>query len=131
MAKIERDIIEILKNELEFTNEGTNYSQWVLGVNIKRTDEKDKATGNPTYITRVVLKTSESPYVDGMDIAFTVTDGDVTMDANYYEETPELLGGTVEDSIEWLMKVNGIYYLQLDNPFAKIESNKVDDKDDN
>ncbi|WFA09517.1 hypothetical protein [Tissierella sp. Yu-01] len=121
MAKIEKAIIKILKEELEFTNKGTNYSQWVLGVNINKISAKDKVTGNPIYIARVVVKTSDSPYVDGMDIVFMAPEEDIIIEAKYYEKTPEFQGGTVEDSIEWLMKMNGIYYLQLDNPFEKAD----------
>lgn len=118
MTKIKDSIVEILKQELEHQEEDSNYSQWVMGVSII----EDRATNNiaekPIYIARVIVKTSESPYVDGMDISFMIPKEDVIIEANYYENTPEFQGGTEEDSLKWL-GIEDIYYLQLDNPFLK------------
>jgi len=119
MQKIEDAIVEILKQELEYTESNINYSQWVLGVSIKKDRSKDRTIGSPTYIARVAVKTSESPYVDGMDVLFTMPEDDVIIQANYYENTPEFQGGTVESSLIWLKVLEEIYYLQLNNPYEK------------
>lgn len=119
MQKIEDAIVEILKEELEYTESNINYSQWVLGVSIKKDRSKDRVIGSPVYIARVAVKTSESPYVDGMDVLFTMPEDDVIIQANYYENTPEFQGGTVESSLIWLKVLEEIHYLQLNNPYEK------------
>lgn len=124
-------ILDILKEELEFTNEDINYSQQVLGVSIRKERGKDRVIGKPIYTARVVVKTSESPYVDGMDIIFMSPEDEVIIEANYYENTPEYQGGSVVDSLNWLRILEDIYYLQLENPFAKNDPNKVDGNNDN
>lgn len=118
MRKIKDMIVEVLKEELEHHDADTNYSQWVLGVSIKKERTNDSIVGNPMYLARVVVKTSDSPYVDGMDITFMVPEDDVIIEAKYFENTPEFQGGTEEDSLRWI-GLDEIYYLQLDNPFPK------------
>lgn len=111
---IEEKILEILKEELEYNDQENQYSQWILGISIGKSNTKD------IYTARVVVKTSESIYVDGMDIIFKVVDEKVQIDPNYYENTPECQGGTIKDSIRWLRENGKIYYLQLENPHLKI-----------
>ena len=115
MKKIQDAITEILKAELAYTDTDNNYSQWVLGVSVK----KDRTLGSPTYLARVVVKTNESPFVDGMEVLFMVPEDDVIIEANYYEKTPDFQGGSVESSLKWLAGLEDIYYLQLDDPGAK------------
>ena len=119
MKKIQDAITEILKTELEYADKDCGYSQWVLGVSIKKDRSKHRIIGSPTYIARVVVKTNESPFVDGMDVLFTLPEDDVIIELNYYENTPEFQGGSVESSLKWLAKLEDIYYLQLDDPGAK------------
>lgn len=108
MIKIQDSIVEILRQELEYKDEAS-YSQWILGVSIKKDIGKDRIIGSPTYIARVVVKTSESQYVDGMDISFMVPEDDVIIEANYYENTPDFHGGMVEDSLRWLKQLEDKY----------------------
>ena len=63
---------------------------------------------------RVVVKTSDSEYVDGMDIAFSL---DPIIDPNYYQNSPDYHGGSIEDSQPWLKKHGKVILEQKDNPF--------------
>lgn len=118
MSKIKDSIVKILRQEMEHQEDDTDYSQWVMGVSIKEVKGNDSLVDKPIYLARVVVKTSESPYVDGMDISFMMQNDDVIIEANWYANTPEYQGGSEEDSIKWL-GIEDIYYLQLDNPFTK------------
>ena len=80
-------IITQLKNALERQEPGTNDHQWIMGISIN--DDRKQCV-----IVRVVLKTNESPYVDGMDILFDKTNDQLTMDPNYYRNSPDFMGGT-------------------------------------
>lgn len=94
MKKIKISILETLKKELEHLEPNSNYSQWILGVSIRKERGAERDVGKPGYTARVVVKTSSSPYVDGMDISFTVPQDDVVIDPDYFENTPELQGST-------------------------------------
>ena len=112
--KVKDSILEILKKELEYQKEG--YSQWVMGVSIIK--EKETAPANiPRYVARVIVLTSESPYVDGMDIVFTNSNDNVDIDHNYYENTPEFQGGTQLDALRWLRELGEEVYTQIENPY--------------
>lgn len=114
--KIKDQIVEILKQKLQQDEDG--YNQWVMGVSIKKNRTKGKLIENPNYTVRVVVKTNESIYVDGMDIEFTVVDRKALIDELYYENTPDLIGSPVRDSIKWLLELNQeIYYIQQLNPY--------------
>ena len=110
-------IVEILKEELEVTDVANDYNQWVLGVSIREERNKSKVLKNPYYTVRVVVKTSDSSYVDGMDIAFWVADGKVQIDPEYFENWPDLQGGTVIGAINWLEQLGDFYYLKLANQY--------------
>lgn len=62
------------------------------------------------FTARAVLQTSESRYVDGMDIIFTLEDGEFEMDPLFYENTPEYQGGEVDDALMWLEQNGEIVY---------------------
>ena len=110
-------IVEILKEELEVTDVAKNYSQWVLGVSIREESSKSKVLESHFYTARVVVKTSDSIYVDGMDIAFWVEKGGVQIDPEYFENGPDFEGGTVTGAFNWLEELGNIQYLRLANPF--------------
>lgn len=116
MKSITDSIIEILKQELEQNNSSDNYSQWIVGVSIRKERGKDRIIGKPVYITRVVFKTSES-HIEGMDIAFMAPEDDVIIEANYLENTTKFQCETLEDAIKWLEQSGEIHYLQLTNPY--------------
>ena len=63
---------------------------------------------------RVVVKTSDSEYVDGMDIAFSL---EPIIDPNYYQNSPDYHGGSIEDSQPWLKKHGKVILEKMDNPF--------------
>ena len=112
--KVKDSILEILKKELEYQKEG--YSQWVMGVSIIK--EKETAAANiARYVARVIVLTSESPYVDGMQINFMMLEEDVIIGANYYENTPEFQGGTQLDALRWLRELGEEVYTQIENPY--------------
>ena len=112
--KVKDSILEILKKELEYQKEG--YSQWVMGVSIIK--EKETAAANiARYVARVIVLTSESPYVDGMQINFMMLEEDVIIGANYYENTPECQGGTQLDALRWLRELGEEVYTQIENPY--------------
>lgn len=64
---------------------------------------------------RVVVKTSESPYVDGMDIPFAMIEGELEIYPLFYENSPDLMGSPELDSIKFLSKLGEIIYLHLEN----------------
>jgi len=68
-----------------------------------------------TLTARVVVKTNESDLVDGMDISFTL---EPIIDPSYYENSPDYMGGTIEDSVHWLKHHGKIVLEQLDDPFV-------------
>ena len=114
--KVKDSILEILKKELEYQKEG--YSQWVMGVSIIK--EKETAAANiARYVARVIVLTSESPYVDGMQINFMMLEEDVIIGANYYENTPEFQGGTQLDALRWLRELGEEVYTQIENPYIQ------------
>ncbi|OXS24855.1 MAG: hypothetical protein BI182_11850 [Acetobacterium sp. MES1] len=104
-------IITQLKNALERQEPGTNDHQWIMGISIN--DDRKQCA-----IVRVVLKTNGSPYVDGMDILFDKTRDQLTMDTNYYQNSPDFMGGTVTDSFKWLRCHGDLIYQQMDDPYA-------------
>lgn len=104
------EIISQLKEQLERHDSNENYSQWILGISIN--DHRKQCV-----VARVVIKTNESPYVDGMDILFDRMDDQLTMDSKYYENSPDFMGGTVEDSFKWLQRQGDLIYQQMDDPF--------------
>ena len=69
------------------------------------------------YTARTLIKTSESPYVDGMQINFMMLEEDVIIGANYYENTPEFQGGTQLDALRWLRELGEEVYTQIENPY--------------
>lgn len=71
MIKIKEAIVEKLKSELEYFDKDNKYSQWILSVSIRK-ERENRIIVNPKYTARVVSKTNESPYVDGIDIKVTV-----------------------------------------------------------
>ena len=114
--KVKDSILEILKKELEYQKEG--YSQWVMGVSIINHNKSIFSIGLQTmYTARTLIKTSESPYVDGMQINFMMLEKDVIIGANYYENTPEFQGGTQLDALRWLRELGEEIYIQIENPY--------------
>lgn len=66
---------------------------------------------------RVVLKTSESDYVDGMQLTAISVDGKVKLDENYYEQTPEYQGGEIIPAIDWINQLKGsVDYIRILEP---------------
>ena len=109
MTRIQETLLDLLKEELEYEDRDRDYNQWILGLSMK-----DK-------LARVVVKTNESPYVDGMDIGYTVNrnkiKGDqVSLEESYYENSPSLVGSPIKDALAWLEKHGEICYLQIHNP---------------
>lgn len=85
----ERDIVETLKQELEYRD--GDYSQWIVGISIRKLGT-GRAVKEGVYTARVVLQTNESQYVDGMDILFKANGDSIEIDPLYYENTPEYQG---------------------------------------
>jgi phage anti-repressor protein len=116
MEKLQEEVLTELKKNLEYSDVENNYSQWILGLSLK---QKEGVEDEDMYMVRVALKTNESFYVDGMDIDLTVSQtGEATIDPNYYENTPELQGGTLESALNWLNNAGEIFYLQTVNPYS-------------
>ncbi|OHW61865.1 hypothetical protein EUAN_16280 [Andreesenia angusta] len=93
----ERDIIETLKQELEYRD--GDYSQWIVGISIRKLGA-DRITREVIYTARVVVQTNESPYVDGVDILFKSNGDSIEIDSLYYENTPEYQRCEVDDAVE-------------------------------
>ena len=108
-------IVKLLRAELEYVEgshkDGTYYSQWVMAVSIK---EVSKAS----YLARTVIKTNQSPYVDGTDITVNIIDGQAELDLSFAEEEPIFHGGEIVASIRWIENVNNFCYIQPEDPFA-------------
>ena len=110
-------IVKVLREELEYVEgnheDGTYYSQWVMAVSIK---EVSKAS----YLARTVIKTSDSPYVDGTDITINIIeDGQAEIDLSFVEEEPILHGSEIATSIRFLEDINNFCYMQPEDPFAR------------
>lgn len=69
------------------------------------------------YTARTLIKTSESPYVDGIDIIFTNSNDNVDIDHNYYENTPEFQGGTQLDALRVAKGVRRRSIYSNENPY--------------
>lgn len=112
-TRIQDELIDILRAEFNREEEwqGEKEYQWVMGISIKLEPEG-------LSLLRVVVKTSESPYVDGMEIGFMVIDGLIELGPSYYENSPDLMGSSVDTSIKWLSELGEIIYLQRENPYA-------------
>lgn len=121
-VKIRNLIIRALKDEFQYICKESNYSQWVMGVVIQEEIKKDRGT----YTVRTIIKTSESCYVDGTDVTVIVdiNRGAVAIDTDTLEDAPIFHGGTVEASLNWLKEIGEIDYLQLENPFSKVDDEK-------
>lgn len=105
------EVINLLRNEFEHAEEyqGKVESQWLMGVSLRQET-------SAKYLVRVTVKTSESPYIDGMDIKVFFVDGKLQLAEDYFENTPELLGSPEDDAINWLKQLGNLIYLQLENP---------------
>ena len=118
MATLEQKIIEKLKLALEYQEPTGDYAQWLMGISLPSVIERKN---DQLVITaRVVVKTSDSEYVDGMDIAFSL---EPIIDPNYYQNSPDYHGGSIEDSQPWLKKHGKVILEQLDNPFVATVGN--------
>lgn len=55
---------------------------------------------------------------EDMEIEVSIVDGEVKLEEDFFEKTPDLMGSPTKDSINWLLKLNReIIYLQQLNPF--------------
>lgn len=115
------ELIQLLRNEFEHSEEykGKVESQWLMGVSLTRVSSRETSA---EYLVRVTVKTSSSPYIDGMDIKIFLEDNKLHLEEDYFENTPELLGSPEEDAINWLKRLGKLIYLQLENP-----NNDIDD----
>lgn len=108
-------IVKVLREELEYVEgnheDGTYYSQWVMAVAIKEVSKT-------SYLARIVIKTSGSPYVDGTDITINIMeDGQAELDLSFAEKEPIFHGGEGADSIRWIENINNFSYMQPEDPF--------------
>ena len=93
MATLEQKIIDELKLALEYQEPTGDYAQWLMGISLPSVIERKN---NQLMITaRVVVKTSDSEYVDGMDIAFSL---EPIIDPNYYQNSPDYHGGSIQNT---------------------------------
>lgn len=111
MDRIKKYLIDILRNEFEYTEEykGKFEFQCLMGVSLSKTFSNE-------YLVRVTVKTSESPYIDGMSIKVFVVNGQVKLEEDYFEHSPELLGSPEDDAVKWHEILGELIYLQLENP---------------
>ena len=118
MNKIKDDVrnqvISILKKEMNYTDPLDNYSQWLMGVSLQKNEAQ--VNEDVSYTARIVTKTNQSPFVDGMDIEFTEKDHKMIIDPLYYENSPNLMGSPIRASIEWMCKMGDIIYLEQIDP---------------
>ena len=105
------ELIKSLRKEFEHAEEyqGKVESQWLMGVSLKQRTSAE-------YLVRVTVKTSESPYIDGMDIKVLFVDGKLQLQEDYFENTPELLGSPEDDAVKWHQNLGELIYLQRENP---------------
>lgn len=109
--KIQDELIDILRDEFEYTEEykGKFEFQWLMGVSLNKIFSNE-------YLVRVSVKTSESPYIDGMSIKVSVVNGRVKLEEDYFEQSPELMGSPEADAVKWHENLGEVIYLQLENP---------------
>ena len=125
--KILHLIIQALKEELEYYSTEEDYSQWIMAAVLKKKlITKTMEKGKEIYVVRTVLKTSESPYVDGADIQVIVdlVKQEAFVEEESLEEGPIFHGGGEEDSLRWLENIGKIQYLQKENPFTIVTTKK-------
>lgn len=116
--KLQEQILEILKSELQYKDSKNGYTQWIMGLSIKKQPKSIFSMGQDSiYTARTLIKTSEGPYVDGMDITFTKNHDKVEIDPEYYENGPSVEGAKVEDALRWLEKLGEEVYIQIENPY--------------
>ncbi len=106
-------ILKALQAEFDYRQD--QYKQWILAAGLKE-------GGKNRYTARVVLITSDSPLLDGMDIEVTVTPVGAVLDPDFYLDTPELQGSLVRDALNWVQQLAPIVYLQLACPLARREA---------
>ena len=114
MTDFEKKIISELKQALEFKEINSDYSQWLQGVSLPTIIERKN--NHLSLTARVVVKTSTSDLVVGMDIDFTL---EPLIDPNYYENSPNFMGGSIASSQVWLKSHGKLILVQLVNPFEK------------
>ena len=116
--KIQEQILEILKSELEYKDSKNGYTQWVMGLSIGKNPNTELSIGiDSMYIARTIVKTSDSPYVDGMDISFAKSNDNIEIDSKYFENSPSIEGSSIEDALRWLKKLGEEAYIQIENPY--------------
>lgn len=113
MTVTEAAIVEVLRQEFDEQDTETGYSQWVMAVSLTKEDVVY------VYTARTVIKMNESPYVDGMDILFTVDGDKATIDPLFYEQSPDLLGSPEANALNWVKKLGDIIYLAIEEPRAE------------
>ncbi len=96
MKNLRKEILRQLEKELNYKVD--EYRQWVMGATIL-----------DTKTVRVVIKTNESPYVDGTDLKFN--QGTMVLDLEEIE--PILHGSPIEVALDWL---GPGYFLSLEEP---------------
>lgn len=114
MESLEEKIVSALRNELDYQETSSDYAQWLQAVSFPRAIEKKD--GQFLITVRVVVQTNESELVDGMDIAFTL---EPLIDPDYYNNSPDYHGGSIEDSQAWLKHHGEVIYQQVSNPYGK------------
>ena len=108
MTDFEKKIISELKQALEFKEINNDYSQRLQGVSLPTIIERKN--NHLSLTARVVVKTSTSDLVDGMDIDFTL---EPLMDPSYYENSPNFMGGSIASSQVWLKSHGKLILEQL------------------
>jgi len=124
-------IVRALKDELEHYSSEEDYIQWIMALAMKKKISKDDLNNNQeSYIVRTVLKTSESPFVDGTDLKVVIDlkRKEAILDEDSLEDAPMFHGGGIDDSLRWLEKVGEIEYQQMKNPFTKVTTSKGGEK---
>ena len=106
MEEIKKLIVKAVRENLEYTDE--MYSQWILGLSVKEVEQ--------SFNIRVALKTSESPYVDGMEISDVLVKDNTVFLPDYFENTPDLQGSEIKYALAWLKNLGEVCYIQLDDP---------------
>lgn len=81
------------------------------------TDRRDEflEEGVPTHVCRVVTQSEDISLVDGVQIYFTVSDGDIETiwEDAWQGNQPDYYGGSIEGSMGWCSEIGTVAHMSL------------------
>ena len=95
-----------------FQYQEDDYAQWLAAVSLK-----GNAVTNHRYKLRILILTSNSPYLDGTDLVVTLNSHGVAINEEVFQRTPELQGSPIMDALNWIRSYGPLIHWQAELPF--------------